>query len=197
MESALDVLFTHIGQKIQLLESDKAALSDFFKLRALKRRQYLLQEGDLCKYLSFIIDGLLKSFTIDDKGNEHISLLAWEGWWISDFESFVKQTQAKLYIEAVEPTTVLMLSKDNYELLLEQFPIMERYFRILYQNSLTRKDSRLISSNTHSAEEKFKLFMETYPTLHQRVPQNLIASYLGLTAETVSRLKKKRFDQDS
>ncbi|TDQ79518.1 Crp/Fnr family transcriptional regulator [Sphingobacterium yanglingense] len=197
MDSALEVLFAHIGQKIDLQEKDRAVLSDFFKLRRLKRRQYLLQEGDFCRYLSFITDGLLKSFSIDDKGGEHIILLAWEGWWISDFESFVKHTEAKLYIEAVEPTTVLMLSKDNYEMLLEQFPIMERYFRILYQNSLTRKDSRLISSNTHNAEEKFKLFMETYPTLHQRVPQNLIASYLGLSAETVSRLKKKRFQQQS
>ncbi|MCL7986857.1 Crp/Fnr family transcriptional regulator [Sphingobacterium sp. lm-10] len=157
----------------------------------MKRRQYALQEGEVCKYLTFVSTGLLKSFKIDEKGNERISLFACEGWWISDFNSFIHQEPAVLTIDAIEASELLQISRANYERLLRDVPIMERYFRILYQNSLVTKDKRLISSNSDTAEIKYQRMLETMPDIVQRVPQHLIASYLGLAPETISRIKNK------
>lgn len=186
-----DVLFAHLREKVDLTNQELDALKPFFKPKKLRKRQYLLQQGEICKQLSFVSKGALKSFTLDEKGNEHISLFGWEGWWISDFKSFICGDETILNIDAIEDTELLLISKENYEEMMLKIPIMERYFRILYQNSLVTKDRRLISSNTHTAEEKYRHLIETYPLITSRIPQHLIASYLGLTSETISRIKKK------
>lgn len=186
-----DVLFAHIQEKVDLTDRDKELIQAFFKYKKLRKRQYLLQEGDICKQLSFVSKGAVKSYTVDERGNEHINLIGWEGWWISDFESFICGNEAILHIDAIEDTELLLISREDYERMLSEVPVMERYFRILYQNSLVTKDRRLISSNTYTAEEKYRQLMETYPFISHRIPQNLIASYLGLTPETISRVKKK------
>ncbi len=191
MEQLFNVLFEHIEDKVQLTDRDKGLVMSFFKCKKLRKRQYLLQEDDMCKYISFVAQGLMRSYTVDEKGNEHINLFAWEGWWISDFASFIFCNEAKLNIDTIEDTTLLLLSRENYEKMLKDVPIMERYFRILYQNSLATKDNRLISANTHTAEEKYAMFLDTYPSISQRLPQNLIASYLGLSPETISRIKRR------
>lgn len=191
MEQLFKILFEHIEEKVHLNEKDKGLVMNFFKSKKLRKRQYLLQEGDMCKYISFVAQGLMKSYTVDEKGNEHINLFAWEGWWISDFASFIFGNEAKLNIDTIEDTTLLLLSGENYEKMLKDVPAMDRYFRILYQNSLATKDNRLISANTHTAEEKYAMFLDTYPSISQRLPQNLIASYLGLSPETISRIKRR------
>ena len=191
MENVFDILFAHIQKKVPLTVEDQQHIMRFFKPKKLRRRQYALQQGEVCTHISFVAQGLLKSYMLDEKGNEHINLFAWEGWWISDFESFIFGSPAKLDMDAVEDSTLLLLSKDNYDRMLAEVPLMERYFRILYQNSLATKDRRLISANSHTAEEKYALFLEAYPVISQRLPQHLIASYLGLSAETISRIKKK------
>ncbi len=183
-------LFQQLEKKIKLSENDKICIPSFFEIKKLQKKQLLLQEGDYCTHLAFVAKGALKSYTIDDKGQEHISLLAWEGWWVSDFKSFICDEKAILSIDAIEDSEVLLLSRSNYEKLLIEVPVMERYFRILYQNSLVTKDRRLISSNTFSAEEKYLQLIKMYPFISQRIPQNLIASYLGLKPETISRIKK-------
>jgi len=191
MEQLFKILFEHIEEKVHLNEKDKGLVMNFFKSKKLRKRQYLLQEGDMCKYISFVAQGLMKSYTVDEKGNEHINLFAWEGWWISDFASFIFGNEAKLNIDTIEDTTLLLLSRENYEKMLKDVPVMDRYFRILYQNSLATKDSRLISANTHNAGEKYAMFLDSYPSISQRLPQNLIASYLGLSPETISRIKRR------
>ena len=188
--SGYDELFRQLEEKTALTEDEKARIPQFFESKNLEKKQYLLRRGDYCKNLAFVAKGALKSYTLDDKGQEHISLLAWEGWWVSDFKSFIAEEKAILAIDAIEDSEVLLISRSNYEALLEEIPSMERYFRILYQNSLVTKDRRLISSNTYTAEEKYLHLLKMYPFISQRIPQNLIASYLGLTPETISRIKK-------
>lgn len=183
-------LIKHLTEKIALSEEAQAKLPQFFEHKTLAKKEFLLQEGDYCKQLTFISKGLLKSYTLDDKGQEHISLLAWEGWWVSDFKSFICDEPAILYIDAVEASEVLLITHENYERMLLEIPAMERYFRILYQNSLVTKDRRLISSNSYSAEEKYRHLLKLYPFIGKRVPQHLIASFLGITPETLSRIKK-------
>lgn len=197
MEQLFNILFEHVEEKVQLTDKDKELVMSFFKCKNLRKRQYLLQEGDMCKYISFVAQGLMKSYTVDEKGNEHINLFAWEGWWISDFAGFIFGNEVKLNIDTVEDTALLLLSRANYDKMLTEVPVMERYFRILYQNSLATKDSRLISANTHTAEEKYAMFRETYPSISQRLPQNLIASYLGLSPETISRIKRKMVETNT
>jgi len=197
MEQLFKILFEHIEEKVHLNEKDKGLVMNFFKSKKLRKRQYLLQEGDMCKYISFVAQGLMKSYTVDEKGNEHINLFAWEGWWISDFASFIFGNEAKLNIDTIEDTTLLLLSRENYEKMLKDVPVMDRYFRILYQNSLATKDSRLISANTHNAEEKYAMFLDSYPSISQRLPQNLIASYLGLSPETISRIKRRLLETNT
>ncbi len=186
-----DTLLSHIQSKVDLTEKQKAELQLFFIDKKLRKKQYLLQEGDICKYLSFVSKGLLKSYFMDEKGNEHINMFAFEGWWISDFNSFINQEKSVLNIDAIEETELLMISREDYEHLMLKIPVMDRYFRILYQNSLVTKDYRLIVSNSFTAEEKYTQFALKNQEVIQRIPHNLIASYLGLAPETVSRIRKK------
>ncbi|UPZ35737.1 Crp/Fnr family transcriptional regulator [Sphingobacterium sp. PCS056] len=191
-----DVLFSHIEHKVALSDAEKSAIAAFFTFKKIRKKQFILEEGDICMHLSFVNKGLIKSYRLDEKGNEHISLFGWEGWWISDFNSYINQQPATLYIDAVEDTELFLLSRAAYEQLTLDVPIMDRYFRLLYQNSLVTKDERLISSNSYSAEEKFQRLIQSNPEIMQRVPQHLVASYLGLAPETLSRIRKKLASTD-
>ncbi|MCF2495368.1 Crp/Fnr family transcriptional regulator [Dyadobacter chenhuakuii] len=186
----IKVLFQHIQEKVSLSDLDKEAIETFFIPKKLRKRQYLLQEGDVCKHLTFIAKGLLRTYNVDDKGDEHMSVFGWEGWWLSDFNSFLSGEQAVFNIDAIEDSELLLISRENYEALTLAVPVMDRYFRILYQNSIVTKERRLMSSITHSAEEKYVKLAESNPKMIERVPQNLIASYLGIAPETLSRIKK-------
>jgi len=186
----IEVLFSHIQQKVSLTDNDKDAIRNFFVPKRLRKRQYLLQEGDVCKYMTFIAKGLLRTYNVDDKGDEHMSVFGWEGWWLSDFNSFLSGEPAVFNIDAIEDSELLMISQADYEALTITVPVMDRYFRILYQNSIVTKERRLMSSITHTAEEKYVQLAESNPKMIERVPQNLIASYLGIAPETLSRVKK-------
>jgi len=185
-----DIIFKHLEEKVQLTPSEKELIKTFFKPQRLKKKQFLLVEGHVCKYLAFVSKGLLKSYNVDDKGNEHINQFAPEGWWSSDMNSFFNGENSFYTIDAVEDTDLLVITNDDFEKLTLQVPIMDRYFRLLFQNSLISKERRLISSHTHTAEEKYKYILENNPDLVKRIPQNLLASFLGLSPETLSRLKK-------
>jgi CRP-like cAMP-binding protein len=188
--SMINVLLSQIEEKVSLTDQDKEAIKPFFVSKKLRRRQYLLQEGDVCKHLAFIAKGLLRSYNVDEKGNEHINVFGWEGWWLSDFQSFLSGVPAVFNIDAIEDSELMMISLADYNALTLKVPIMDRYFRILYQNSLVTKERRLMSASTHTAEEKYVQLAESNPHLIERIPQNLIASYLGFAPETLSRIKK-------
>ena len=186
-----DILIKHIRQKVDLGQQDLILLKTFFTPKKLKRKAFLLREGEVCNYLAFVSSGILKSFTSDEKAQERISLFAFEGWWISDFNSFTNREKALLNISAIENAELLLISFDDYELLTLQIPLMDRYFRILYQNSLVTKDRRLMISNKSTAMEKYLSLVHHNPDMVKRIPHTLIASYLGLSPETVSRIRKK------
>ncbi|MEO3403984.1 Crp/Fnr family transcriptional regulator [Mucilaginibacter sp. CAU 1740] len=186
----ISVLFSHIEEKVALTKQDREKISTYFVAKKLRKKQYLLQEGDICKNLAFVAKGLLRTYNVDDKGDEHMSVFGWEGWWISDFNSFLSGEKAVFNIDAIESSDLLLISRPDYEALTLDVPVMDRYFRILYQNSLITKERRLMGSITYTAEEKYVKLAESNPQLIKRVPQNLIASYLGIAPETLSRIKK-------
>lgn len=186
-----EILFQKLEEKIQLTEEEKELCKSFFTPKKLRKRQYILQEGDVCKYTAFVEKGMLRMYTIDEKGNEHIMQFAFEGWWMADQFSFLTGEPAIYNIDALEESELLLLSKQSEEQLLKKIPKFERYFRILLQNSLIATQRRLISSLSQSAEQRYNQLIETCPTIPQRVPQHMMASFLGITPETLSRIRKQ------
>lgn len=186
-----EVLFQKLEGKVGLSEEEKQLCKSFFTPKKLRKRQYILQEGDVCKYLVFVEKGMLRSYTIDDKGNEHIMQFAFEGWWISDQFSFLTGEPAIYTIDALEDCELLLLSRPAEEQLLEKIPKFEKYFRILLQNSLIATQRRLISSLSQTAEERYQQLIKSCTTIPQRVPQHMMASFLGITPETLSRIRKQ------
>ncbi len=151
----------------------------------------MLHEGDVCLNTTFVEKGLLRSYTIEEKGNEHIIQFAMEDWWISDIYSFLTGEPSTYSIEAMEDSEILMISRNSYDEMLHVIPKMERFLRIILQNSLIATQRRLTGKITLSAEENYKNLVAGCTDIVQRVPQHMIASYLGITPETLSRIRKQ------
>ena len=186
-----ELLYKKITELVSLSEEDFNFCKTLFFPKKLRKRQYLLQEGDVCKYNTFVSKGLLRSYTIDNKGTEHILQFAFEGWWIADIYSFLTEKPSSFNIEALEDCELLLLTKPSMELLLEKIPVFERYFRILIQNNLIATQKRLMGTLSETAEEKYTNLINNFPGCLQRVPQHMIASYLGITKETLSRIRSQ------
>jgi CRP-like cAMP-binding protein len=185
-------LIQKFNEKIQLTEEEKALVRNFFIPKKLRRRQYLLQEGDVCKYVAFVDRGLLRTYTVGEKGQEHITQFAFEGWWIGDQFSFLTGEPSTYNIDALEDCELLLLTKSAEDEMLERIPKLERYFRILLQNSLIATQKRLASSLSQTAEERYNELISVCPeTLPHRIPQHMLASFLGITPETFSRIRKQ------
>lgn len=185
-----DLLYKKINEKITLTEEEFNLCKPLFSSKKLRKRQFILQEGDVCKYNIFVGKGLLRAYTIDEKGNEHILQFALEGWWTADLYSFFTGEPSLFNIEALEDSELLLITHPSWESLLTTVPAFERYFRILIQNNLIATQRRLIGSLSETAEQKYLKFTKAYPESIQRVPQHMIASYLGITRETLSRLRR-------
>jgi CRP-like cAMP-binding protein len=186
-----ELLYKKITELISISEEEFNFCKTLFLPKKLRKKQYLLQEGDVCKYNAFVSKGLLRSYTIDNKGTEHILQFAFEGWWIGDIYSFLTEKPSLFNIEALEECELLLLTKPSMELLLEKIPAFERYFRILIQNNLIATQKRLMGTLSESAEEKYTNLINNFPGCLQRVPQHMIASYLGITRETLSRIRSQ------
>ena len=186
-----EVLFSKVEEKISLNEAEKEICKSLFTPKKIRKRQYILQQDDICKNLIFVEKGLLRSYSVDEKGNEHILQFAPEGWWIADLFSFFTGESSAYNIDAIEDSELLLITNPAIEQLYERVPKFERYFRILTQNNMVAMQKRLTSELSSSAEEKYLKLISAYPNIVARVPQHMIASFLGLTPETLSRIRKK------
>lgn len=186
-----DLLLANIEKKVSLSEGEKGLLPSFFTSKKLRKKQYLLQEGDVSKYTAFVNKGLLRSYHTNAEGGEHIIQFACEDWWMSDIYSFLTGEASTLNIDAMEDSEVLLITKAAQDEMVIQIPKMERYLRLLMQNSLISLQRRLISSLNFTAEDKYLQLMASSPNIIQRVPQHYIASYLGITPETLSRIRRQ------
>ena len=184
-------LFKSIQEKVILTQVEMELCKTFFIPKKLRKKQILLQEGDICVYNAFIEKGILRSFSMDEKGNEHIVQFAIEGWWITDLSSFLTNSNSIYTIEALEDSELLLLTTAAREALMDKIPMFERYQRLLLQNAYIANQARINSALTETAEEKYINLGIAYPGIVNRVPQHMIASYLGLKPETLSRVRKQ------
>jgi CRP-like cAMP-binding protein len=159
--------------------------------RQYKAKTIILNAGEICKHSYFINSGVLRSFNINDNIVEHVLSFACNGWWIGDMYSLLSQKPGNLFIEVLEDVEVVLLSKEHQELLYLEIPKLERFFRILTENSLVANQERLMDNLSLNAEERFEKFCKKYPTLIQKVPQKQIASYIGVTPEFFSKMKSR------
>jgi CRP-like cAMP-binding protein len=186
-----EILFQKFDEKIQLTDEEKQLCKSFFIPKRLRKKQYLLQEGDPGRYSAFVEKGIMRSYTIDNKGNEHIIQFAFEGWWIGDSYSFLTGEPAEYTIDALEDSELLLITRQSEEQMLQQIPKLEKYFRLLLQNHMIANHKRIAGSLSKSAEERYSDLVSSCPTIPQRVPQHMMASFLGITPETLSRIRKQ------
>lgn len=184
-----ELLLNSLRDKINISDQEFETCKTLFSPKKLRKRQYLLQEGDVCRFTAFVEKGMLRTFSVDEKGNEPILQFAMEGWWSGDLYSFLTQEPSVYNIEAIENCELLMITKENWERLLKEVPVFERYFRILFQNNLIATQRRLMSSLSETAEEKYLKLVNEFPGCLQRVPQHMVAAFLGITPETLSRIR--------
>lgn len=185
------LLRTHIEKRVNLTDEEFATIFKFFVPKKLRKKQFLLNEGEVCKHISFVNSGCLRQYTIDNKGVEHIIQFAIEDWWVSDLHSFLSGKPATDNIDALENSEVLLLEKSARDELLNSCPKMEKFFRILIEANHVATNQRISDSLSTSAEERYLNFIKTYPKIFEQVPQNQIASYLGITPQSLSRIRKE------
>ena len=158
-----ELLSQSIKEKVSIKDDEFDFAKTLFIPKKLRKRQYLLQEGDVSKYTAFVEKGMLRTFTVDEKGNELILQFSMEGWWAGDLYSFLTEEPSQFHIEAMEECELLLITKSSWDILLNKVPAFERYFRILIQNSLIATQRRLMSSMSESAEEKYTKLINNFP----------------------------------
>lgn len=158
--------------------------------RKIRKRQFLLHEGEVCKYSCFVVKGCLRSYRISNDGNEHILRFAVENWWVNDNESYNTGKPAKSNIDALEDSEVILISKENLDLLLIKIPNLQQLIDHLLARSYDASQHRIYLNISSTAVEKYDHFIKTYPTLLARLPLRTIAAYLGVSRETLSRIRK-------
>lgn len=186
-----EALLRYIGQHIDLTQEERSIVLSHFKYRRYLKGQFVVQHGDICKYENFVISGCLKTFYVDYGGQEHIVMFAVENWWTGDLGSFITQSPADFNVQCLENTEVAQISYENLENLYIQIPKFERFFRIIIQKAFVASQKRVIGNFSLSAKEKYLRFRDQYPEIEQRVPQYMIASYLGITKEFLSKIRNQ------
>lgn len=177
--------------KEPISDSDYKNFRDLMFEKTFDKKDFLVEEGELCNYVYFIEEGSAYSFIMDDKGDKHAIQFALEGYWISDLYSFYSGRNSIYSIETLEPLKVLMLNKENFEKSCCTIPMIDRFFRILIQNAYVSLQYRLAKTNSEDAEHRYEEFSKLYPDFTQRIPQYLIASYLGIKPQSLSRIRKE------
>lgn len=193
---ATDLILRSIAKHIHLSADEQAYFISLLHPKTIKRKHFVLQYGQICKYSTFVTSGCLRGFTVDENGFEHVLNFGPPGWWIADMYSLISQKPGILNIEAIDDTEALILSKADQEKLYTKIPQFERFFRIITENSLVAYQQRLIDNLSLPAEDRFHNFCKRYPSLINELPKKQIAAYIGVTPEFFSRMQHKLVKMD-
>ena len=184
-------LIDYFENILPLSEEEKSIVEEAFKERRVKRRQFILQEGDICKHHTFVVEGCFRMYMVDEKGKEHNLQFAIENWWIADIGSFYSEEPSRLYIEALENSIVLQLKKEDQIKLFDDNPTFNRIFRVLTEKALVSAQRRILQNISSTAEERYLDFLKRCPHFFNRISNVQIASYLGVTPEFLSTIRNK------
>ena len=187
-----EILKKHLEKFIQISEEEFLEISTFFKMKTVSKKENLLLEGSICRQHFFVLEGCLRKFFINDKGVENTTEFAIENWWITDNIAYEHGLPTSFYIQAVEKSKILIIERENQEKLLEQFPKMERYFRFIYQRAYAASQMRIKYLYDFTKEEFYEQLCKKQPEFVQRIPQYLIASFLGFSPEYLCEIRKKK-----
>lgn len=189
-----EVFFQKFNEKVPLTDQEREQIKTYLTPKKLRKRQYLLQEGDVCKTIAFVEKGALREYAVEN-GSEHIIQFAIEGWTISDLLSFLTNEPSIYNIDALEDSELVLISRSAHEELLRTQPKYETYIRLLITGAYIALQRRLTFKISLPVEERYTNFTESYPDIAQRVPQHMIASFMGVKPETLSRIRKKMADR--
>jgi CRP-like cAMP-binding protein len=184
-------LIDYINRIVSLTEEEEKILISLIAYRKLRKGQYFLQQGDVCRFSGFVVSGCTKTFYVDDEGQEHVIMFSIEDWWTSDMGSYISQKPADYSVQCLENTELIQFSYENQELMMKQVPKLERVFRIIVEKAFVASQKRIVRNFSMNAKERYLYFSKQYPLIEQRIPQYLIASYLGITKEFLSKIKNE------
>tara|TARA_R110000764_G_scaffold240105_1_gene343255 strand:+ start:343722 stop:344300 length:579 start_codon:yes stop_codon:yes gene_type:complete len=188
---AKEILLSHLRETIDLTPEEESIVCDSYIETHLKKKEVLLFAGEISNHMRFIAAGSLRAYHMDEEAKEHIVQFGIEGWWVNDLYSYLTETPAKQFVQAIEPSIVLQIHRDTLNQLYEKVPAIERFYRLKFEKAYVALQDRTINSMSKSAEERYLEFRSKYRSIEQRVPQYMIASYLGITPEFLSALRKK------
>lgn len=190
----LALLFDQIRNHVTLTDADEALLRERIGIRRYRKGQFVVQHGDVCRHESYVVNGCLQQFFTDADGNDHVVMFATEGWWIADLESFLNGTPARFNVECLEDCVLAQFESTVLEELYVRIPALERFFRIIIQRAYISSQRRVVENVSMPAKDRYQAFAERYPLLIQRLPQYRIASYLGMSREFLSKVRKQLLD---
>lgn len=184
-------ILNHVLKDIDLTPNEQEEFISILSEKHISKKDFLIKPGQIVSSEYYVVSGCLQSYYLDENGDQHILQFAVEDWWISDFEAFFSETQAQLYVEAIEDSELLIIEKDALELLYQRIPKFERFFRIKITSAFVALRSRILSSLQKSSKQRYLDFCREYPKIEQRVPNYHIANYLGIKPESLSRIRKE------
>lgn len=187
-----DVLFNYFENKsgVSLNDGERRQIEQKFKPKKLRKRHFLLQEGEVCRFSGFIVSGAARMFSIDEKGREHVVRFGVEGWWMCDSESYTSGEVTTFFIEMLEDTELLLVTWEDMQELISTVPAVAKATKAMDKQSFISSQKRIHSAISLTAEERYEELIKTYPSFVLRFPQNMVASYLGISPETLSRIRK-------
>ena len=185
-----DFFIKYLQDKITLTDDEVKMIQAVSIQKKLRKKQFLLQEGDVWKYNAFVCSGFLKTFSINDKGLEHIISFAPENYWTGDRESLMNGTPARFNIDAIEDAEVILIEKTNFDKLCKNIPQLNDLVNAILQRSFIVSQNRIQANISYTAEEKYQHFLDKFPSIANRIPQHMIASYIGITPETITRIRR-------
>ena len=186
-----EIFQKYLLEKVDLTIEELNLIKSIAVVKKLRKNQYLLQEGDIWRQNAFVCKGLLRKFSVNDRDDEQTINFAIENWWIGDRESLLNETPSKFNIDALENSEIILITKDNFAIICKEIPKFSEMVSLILEKSFINNENRLQSAINFTAEEKFKYFVEKHPNIVNRVPSNVLASYLGMAKETLSRVRKK------
>lgn len=190
--TAQDHLKAHLQKRVTLTEDEQEEFSQSFKLMTVKKRQFIVQPGFISKNRYYVVTGSFRAYVIGDEGNEHTIQFAIDDWWITDYNSYIFQQPASMFVMALEDSTILQVSYESEQALKRENPKFMEFFCVLAEGTAAYLARRVITNLTRTAEQRYEMFLSGYPQVVNRVPQYALASFLGMTTEYLSKLRKRR-----